>query len=43
MLDYCALTTKSNNIDVFFNKQLRQSAIREKQEQAFNKKMQSVF
>jgi len=42
MLDYCAFTTKSNNIDVFFNKQLRQSAIREKQEQAFTK-MQSVF
>ena len=37
MLDYCAFTIKSNNIDVVFNKQLRQSAIREKQEQAFNK------
>ncbi|KAL4090905.1 hypothetical protein QTP88_025663 [Uroleucon formosanum] len=37
MVDYCAFTTKSNNIDVFLNKQLRQSAIREKQEQAFNK------
>ncbi|XP_025204866.1 zinc finger MYM-type protein 1-like [Melanaphis sacchari] len=43
MLDYCAFTTKSNNIDVFFNKQLRQSAIREKQEQAFNKDAVSIL
>lgn len=43
MVDYCAFTTKSNNIDVFFNKQLRQSAIREKQEQAFNKDTVSIL
>lgn len=43
MLDYCAFTTKSNNINVFFNKQLRQSAIREKQEQAFNKDAVSIL
>ncbi|XP_050065998.1 uncharacterized protein LOC126555076 [Aphis gossypii] len=43
MLDYCAFTTKFNNIDVFFNKQLRQSAIREKQEQAFNKDAVSIL
>lgn len=43
MLDYCAFTTKSNNIDVFFNKHLRKSAIREKQEQAFNKDAVSIL
>lgn len=43
MLDYCAFTIKSNNIDVVFNKQLRQSAIREKQEQAFNKDAVSIL
>jgi len=43
MLDYCAFTTKSNNINVYFNKQLRQSAIREKQEQAFNKDAVSIL
>jgi len=43
MLDYCAFTTKSNNIDVFFNKQLRQSAICEKQEQTFNKDAVSIL
>lgn len=43
MSDYCAFTLKSNNIDVVFNKQLRQSAIREKQEQAFNKDAVSIL